>query len=176
MLTVVGDVDGWTAPEYVPFRRALRARAASPDLEGRVHFLGWRDDVVSVMANADVHCAPSLPEIREGFGLVNLEAKQAGIPSVVFPSGAYPEVITHKIDGWVCTDISAEGLAEGLEYFLTSVARRDAAAEAARRSLARFDVRVFEDSWWNVFSPSGVERRTSSAIAGAIPARGEVTR
>ena len=39
------------------------------------------------MARASVHCCPSLPDIREAFGLVVLEAKAAGLPSVVTPSG-----------------------------------------------------------------------------------------
>jgi glycosyltransferase involved in cell wall biosynthesis len=154
-LVVAGDIDGWTAPEYVPFRQALRARAQAPGLDGRVEFLGWCDDIVGVMSTAEVHCAPSLPELREGFGLVNLEAKQAGLPSVVFASGAFPEVVTHLSDGWVCSEVSAEALAEGLAYFLDDPVRRAAAGAAARRSLARFSAEAFADSWWEVFSPRG---------------------
>ena len=169
-LAVVGDIDGWTVPEYVPFRKRLRERAASPELAGRVEFLGWREDVVSVMSTADVQCAPSRPELREGFGLVNLEAKQAGVPSVVFASGAFPEVVTHKVDGWVCAEVSAAALAEGLKYFLTDRERLDAASAAARRSLERFDVPRFNESWWSVFAAAaalperraGLQKRTAT--------------
>jgi glycosyltransferase involved in cell wall biosynthesis len=151
-LVVVGDIDGWTVAEYVPFREGLKARATRPDLDGRVEFLGWRDDVARVMATADVHCAPSRPSLREGFGLVNLEAKQAGVPSVVFASGAFPEVVTHGVDGWVCSEVSAENLADGLAHFLIDPEARAAAGAAARRSLDRFDVAAFKEAWWDVFA------------------------
>ncbi len=172
-LAVAGDIDGWTAPEYVEFRQALRTRSQEPDLAGRVEFLGWCDDVWRVMSTADVHCAPSRPELREGFGLVNLEAKQAGVPSVVFASGAFPEVVTHQSDGWVCSDVSAEGLSEGLAYFLTDTARRDAAGAAAHRSLARFDIAAFAESWWEVFSAPAQPHEPLAAIERPVPS-GEV--
>lgn len=169
-LAVAGDIEGWTAPEYRPFREALRARSQKSDLADRVTFLGWCDDVRRLMSTADVHCAPSRPELREGFGLVNLEAKQAGVPSVVFKSGAFPEVVTHQRDGWVCSDVSADGLAEGLAYFLTDASKRASAGAAARESLVRFDLGSFTESWWNVVSPSiqsheplaAIERRVAS--------------
>lgn len=155
---VVGDIDGWVPPSYEGYRDRLRARAARPDLASRVHFLGWRDDVPRLLAGAAVHCCPSMPDIREGFGLVNLEAKQAGIPSVVFPTGALPEVIAHGEDGWVCRDATAEALADGLDYFLSDRERRERAGRAARASLARFNRDRFAAAWWDL-------------VGGAQPAR-----
>ena len=84
-LDVVGEIDGWEAPEYRGYRAALRDRARQPDLAGAVKFLGYREDVPTLLGRASVHCCPSRPEHREGFGLVVLEAKLAGLPSVVTP-------------------------------------------------------------------------------------------
>src|SRR5205823_689745 len=91
-LDVVGDIDGWAPADYLDFRARLRGRADAPPLAGAVRLLGWRDDVAACFASAAVHCCPSLPSIREAFGLVVLEAKNAGIPSVVFRSGALTEL------------------------------------------------------------------------------------
>ena len=44
-LDVVGDIDGWEAPEYRGHRAALRDRAARPDLAGAVNFSDYREDV-----------------------------------------------------------------------------------------------------------------------------------
>ena len=173
-LAVAGDIEGWTVPAYRPFRAAIRARALQSDLAGHVEFLGWRDDVPQVMETADVHCAPSRLELREGFGLVNLEAKQAGVPSVVFPSGAYPEVLTHKVDGWVSQEVTAEGLAEGLHYFLTNPERRAAAAAAARQSLSRFDPGVFDEAWWATFADATPRSESIAGIEGRVTSH-EVT-
>src|SRR5439155_11681499 len=119
-LSIVGTTDGWESPTYLGYREALRRRADSPELAGRVTFLGWREDIPELMAASRLHCCPSLPELREGFGLVVVEAKAAGIPSVVFASGGLPELIQHRVDGWVCREFTAAALADGLRYFLSN--------------------------------------------------------
>ncbi len=150
-LDVVGNIDGWESPAYAGYRQSLLDRAAQSDLVGRVNFLGWREDVPNLLARAAIHCCPSLPEQKEGFGLVNVEAKKAGIPSVVFPTGALPELIKHQSDGWVCSEVSAKALAEGIEYFLSNTSRREQAGQAARRSVERFSLERFADQWLAVF-------------------------
>jgi glycosyltransferase involved in cell wall biosynthesis len=150
-LDVVGDIDGWEPPAWQGYRAKVRARASQPDLAERVHFLGWREDVPVLLAGAAIHCCPSRPEIREGFGLVNIEAKIAGIPSVVCPTGALPELISHGEDGWVCSEASAVALAEGIEAFLKDPVRLERARAAARRSADRFSPDRFARAWWDVF-------------------------
>ena len=117
-----------------------------------MNFLGYREDVLHLMANAGIHCCPSCPETREGFGLVNVEAKAAGIPSVVTPSGALPELIRHREDGWVCSDGSPAAVAEGIEKFLVDPKMAATAGQAALMSLERFDRASFARAWLSVFS------------------------
>jgi glycosyltransferase involved in cell wall biosynthesis len=156
-LDVVGDMEGWVSPSYAGYRERLRARAAAPDLAGHVTFLGQREDAPDLLAAAAVHCCPSLPHLREGFGLVNIEAKQAGTPSVVFPTGALPELIEHGRDGWVCAAATAEALAEGIEFFLADPGRREEAGRRAEASLARFGRDRFARAWWAVFRGPGAD-------------------
>jgi glycosyltransferase involved in cell wall biosynthesis len=165
-LDVVGDLEAWEPAAWQGYRAGLLARAAKADLAGRVRFLGHREDVPALMAGAAVHCFPSRPSIREGFGLVSLEAKEAGIPSVVFATGALPEVIEHRRDGWVCGEATAEGLAAGLDYFLADPRRRAAAGSAARASLERFSREKFAAAWWAVFeNPSADESARGASYA-----------
>ena len=154
---VVGTMDGWVAPAYVGYRERVSSRARAPDLDGRVRFLGWRDDVPALLERAGVHCCPSRPEMREGLPLVCLEAKLHGLPSVVFPVGPFPEIVSHGLDGWICRDVSAAALAEGLEYFLADPERRERAGHAARASAGRFDPHRFATAWWDTFG-GGVDR------------------
>jgi glycosyltransferase involved in cell wall biosynthesis len=151
-LDCVGQMDGWESPTYRGYRQSLREKAAEPDLQGRVSFLGVREDVPELLSRATVHCCPSRPEQRESFGNVNVEAKAAGIPSVVFPTGALPEIVTHCADGWVCTDCSAEALADGIEYFLKCPERAEAAGIAAKASLKQFSRGPFAKAWLSVLS------------------------
>jgi glycosyltransferase involved in cell wall biosynthesis len=150
-LDIVGQVDGWVALEYSGYKNLLFDRIRQPDLDGRVTFLGYREDVPDLLAGAAIHCCPSLPEQREAFGVVNIEAKVAGVPSVVFPSGALSELIAHGDDGWICSEISAESLAEGIEYFLRSPEKLEHAGYAARMSAENFNHHLFANKWLKVF-------------------------
>jgi glycosyltransferase involved in cell wall biosynthesis len=174
-LDIVGDLEAWEPAAWQGYHARLLARAAEADLAGRVRFLGYREDVPALMAGAAVHCFPSRPSIREGFGIVSLEAKEAGIPSVVFPTGALPEVIEHRRDGWVCGEATAEALAEGLDYFLSDPVRRAAAGRAARASLDRFSREKFAAAWWAVFQGAFAREAAGGAplAAGTSSAGGE---
>jgi glycosyltransferase involved in cell wall biosynthesis len=172
-LEVIGRTGGWVAPRYAGYREALFARAAQPDLAGAVEFLGWREDVLDRLASAAVHCCPSRAEQREGFGNVVLEAKHSATPSVVFRSGALPELIAHRTDGWICDDFSAASLAEGLEFFLTAPEVAAAAGAVARESAAeRYSPAAFVDRWTSVFGVHQPDREPRRMPAGAAAALG----
>jgi glycosyltransferase involved in cell wall biosynthesis len=149
---IVGDIDGWESPEYAGYRARVRARAAAPDLAGGVRFLGLREDVPTLMAAASVHCLPSRPEQKEGFTVTTLEAKHAGLPSVVTRSGALPEMVRHEIDGWICGEVTASAIADGLEYFLTDADRARRAGEEARAWERAFSSSRFASAWAEVFA------------------------
>jgi glycosyltransferase involved in cell wall biosynthesis len=151
-LDVVGDMDGWEAPGNVGYRAGLRARAARPDLAGAVDFLGWREDVPAIMARASVHCCPSLPQQREAFGNVVLEAKLSGLPSVVTPSGDLPDLVAHRENGWVCGEPTADAIAEGIAFFLDNPVRLVHAGRAAHESAREFSAEKFADAWVQVFA------------------------
>ena len=146
-LDVVGDMDGWEPPAFEGYRARLRERAGRPDLQSAVAFLGYRDEVPTLMARASVHCCPSRPEIREAFGLVVLEAKLSGLPSVVLPSGNLPSMIEHRRTGWICPNATAADLAEGLAFFLTDPSRLAAARVAAVTSAANYGEEQFASAW-----------------------------
>jgi glycosyltransferase involved in cell wall biosynthesis len=159
-LDVVGASDGWEAPGYGGYRERVRQRAGDADLAGRVRFLGQREDVPALMAQAAVHCMPSRPEQKEGFAVTTLEAKRAGLPSVVTHSGALPEMVRHTVDGWLCPDVTADALAEGLAYFLADADRARRAGEEARASERAYNRDRFVAEWGDIFS----------AGAAAVPA------
>lgn len=151
-LDVVGSLELWEGPEFLGYRQRIRERAGQPDLRDRVRLLGVREDVPGLLAAAAVHCMPTRPETQEALGNAVLEAKRGGVPSVVTRSGALPETVTHRVDGWVCDDFSAQALAEGLEYFLTDERVRAAAGVAARASAEDFAEPRFAEAWRAAFA------------------------
>ena len=151
-LDIVGDIGGWEHPAYGGYRARVRARAEAPDLTGAVRLLGVREDVPSLLAAASVHCLPSRLEQKEGFTVATLEAKRAGLPSVVTQSGALPEIVRHTVDGWVCEEPTAAAIAEGLHYFLADHDRARRAGEQARASELAFSRTEFARQWADIFS------------------------
>lgn len=152
-----------------PFAIGLVAQVQQAGLSEQIRFLGYQDDVPQLLAAADVHVCPSVCE--EALGNVVLEAKQAGEPSVVFPSGGLPELIEHGVDGWVCSEASKTGLKEGLVRYLDmQEAELDAAKAAARSSLDRMGItkNAFAQAWLEVFSDQpGVGQEQPSRSANA---------
>jgi glycosyltransferase involved in cell wall biosynthesis len=151
-LDVVSKKDGWIAPEYSAHRDSILSGVEDDDLRGRVTLMGWRDDVPRLLARAAVHCSPSRPEMHEGMPLVCLEAKVAGTPTVAPAHGPFEELITHRNDGWLCSDLSPASVAAGLRYFLDDPTRARAAGLAARESSSRFSRSEFARRWEAVFA------------------------
>jgi glycosyltransferase involved in cell wall biosynthesis len=136
------------------FAVALRESVRAAGLDDRIRFLGEVQDVPGLLSRCAVHVMPSLWE--EPFGIVVIEAKQAGIPSVVFRGGAWAELVRHQVDGYACTQRTAAALVEAFEYFIQDPRARHDAAQAARASAQRFSRERFATGWVDVFR--GVRR------------------
>src|SRR5207247_3666306 len=102
------DVDFYLAGDYSwqnAFATGLMNDIRAKGLDHRIRFLGEINDVPQLLEQCDLHVCPSVWE--EPFGLVVLEAKTQGIPSVVFPSGGLKETVQHQVDGYICADKTA---------------------------------------------------------------------
>ena len=137
-----------------PFADALRDRVDAAGLSDRIRFLGSVDDVPGLLSLADVHTAPSVWE--EPLGNVVVEAKQAGVPSVVFASGGIPELVVEGgRDAVLCRDKTARALADGLRHYLDLPAPALAdAGRAAHASLEALGITrdAFVRAWSDVFT------------------------
>lgn len=131
------------------FASGLRDEVEAAGLAHRIRFLGEVQDIPGLLSRCALHVMPSLWD--EPFGIVVIEAKQAGIPSVVFRGGAWAEIVRHRVDGYACHDRNAAALVDAFEYF---IARPDVLAQAAseaRASASRFSRTRFEHDWVTVF-------------------------
>ncbi len=91
---------------------SLRERAASADLDGRVRFLGFREDVVELMFAMDaiVHCSTS----PEPFGRVIVEAMLCGKPVIAAAAGGAAEIVEDGVTGFLTPPGDVDALAERL--------------------------------------------------------------
>lgn len=137
-----------------PFADALIERVEAAGLSGRIRFLGEVDDVFGLLDLADVHTVPSVWE--EPLGNVVVEAKQAGVPSVVFPSGGIPELVVEDgRDAVLCRTKTAGALADGLRHYLDLPGPDLAdAGRAAHASLETLGItrEAFVQAWADVYA------------------------
>jgi glycosyltransferase involved in cell wall biosynthesis len=82
---------GASLPKDAAYEASLRARANESDLSGRVTFLGFREDVLSVMRSWSVFVSSSVEP--EAVGLTTLEAMSLGIPVVGTDHGATSDIV-----------------------------------------------------------------------------------
>ena len=148
-----GDVRFLIAGDYTwknPLAQSLMARVAASPAAARIVFLGMIESVPRLLEVSDVHACPSM--WQEPLANIVIEAKAAGIPSIVFPVGGLGEVVEHMVDGYMCKTSTPEALIEAIEFLADNPATCRAMGEAARLGLdRRFGLDRFKREWLEVF-------------------------
>ncbi len=118
-----------------PLDSSLREQASVLGLEGRVEFLGQRDDVPELLKAWDVF---ALSSWSEGTSVTLLESMASALPAVVTSVGGNPELVEDGVSGRLVESDDARGFAEALAD-LADAEHREAMGQRARSELvARF--------------------------------------
>jgi glycosyltransferase involved in cell wall biosynthesis len=110
---------------------ALRAQAGRLGVDHRVRFLGWQDDVWSLLAGADFLVCPSRVE---PLGNVVIEAWAAGVPVVATMSAGPAALISDGTTGLLVPVGDAPALAAAMTRLAGDAVLRDGLAEAGRQA------------------------------------------
>lgn len=115
-------------------------------------FLGEVKNIKEFFKNIDVLCVPSVKQ--EPLGNVLVEAKMYSTPCIIFPSGGMPELISHKIDGFICKSQTSEALIDGLEYYINHPESIVNQSKSSFESIDKLEINrdSFEKKWLNVFN------------------------
>jgi sugar transferase (PEP-CTERM/EpsH1 system associated) len=136
-----------------PAAGALRDRAERPDLDGRVHFLGRRDDIPLVLRGLDVFALPSL---NEGISNTVLEAMASGLPIVATRTGGNPELIEDGVTGRLVPVGDAAALAQALGTYARDPLLRTLHGKAAReRAVEEFGLDRMVDRYRRLYLEAG---------------------
>ncbi|NMB20386.1 MAG: glycosyltransferase family 4 protein [Firmicutes bacterium] len=125
-LVIVGD-----GPE----RHRLEQYAHGLGLGDKVRFLGWRDDVPSLMVGWDCF---ALPSFSEGFNLSVLEAMASRLPVVVSDLPSLREAIVPGKSGQLVLPGSAPDLAAALLHVLKAPEKARAMGEFNRHHVETY--------------------------------------
>ncbi len=117
-----------------PLRGEAEAFVAGSLIQSRVHWLGKRDDVASLMKSST---ALVLPSLWEGMPNVVLEAMAAGLPVVATGVDGTRELVTHNVTGRLCEPGRSDSLAAALAALLDAPAAASEMAARAQLSVAK---------------------------------------
>ena len=122
------------------YAKDLRQQAKALDVADRVHFLGFRPDVPSLMRLSDVVVHTSVAP--EPFGRVIVEGMLALKPVVAARAGGAGEIVDDGVSGVLVAPGDANALAAALAGLLANPAKAQALAETGyRMALERFSLR-----------------------------------
>lgn len=93
----------------------LRAETLRKNVNGKVKFLGWREDINELMPVFDMLVLPSL---NEGMGRVLIEAMAAGKPVVASRVGGIPDLVRHGETGYLVPPADEKSLADAILMLL----------------------------------------------------------
>ncbi|MFV0446289.1 MAG: glycosyltransferase [Planctomycetaceae bacterium] len=113
-----------------PRRRPLQEQIASKHLSGRVHLLGRRDDIPSILKGST---ACVLPSRWEGLPNVVLEAMAAGCPVVATDVEGTRELVEHDVTGRLIPAGATDALTAEIRWVLDHPAAAQQQSKSAQR-------------------------------------------
>lgn len=99
-----------------PLRKDLESHASDLGISQRVRFLGFRDDISSILRILDLFV---LSSTSEGISLTLLEAMAAGLPIVATKVGGNPEVVIDGTTGFLVAPKKPAEMAEAIYNLLS---------------------------------------------------------
>lgn len=146
-LHVVGRAPG--VGNLIDYSETKRLKELGRKWSGRVRHTEFTDNPADAFLEASLHLCPSV--WADPSPNVIFEAKHCGVPTIAFPNGGIPELIEHKVDGYLCENQTAGGLAEAIEYFLERPdALKNGRVKAYESLQTRFSYERYRRAWQNV--------------------------
>lgn len=147
---IVGGAERRSADIY---RAELERRANEARIADRVHFLGQRDDVASLLWASDIYCQPNTQP--EPFGLSFIAALYAGLPVVTTDLGGAREIVTPAC-GMLVPAGDAAALRSALERMMGEADLRERLRAAAPARAAA------------LCAPGAAVQRLSEVLGGVV--------
>jgi len=113
----------------------LKSAARQMNVEEKVFFLGWRNDVNEILPLFDIFVLPSL---NEGMGRVLVEAMAAGKPIVASNTGGIPDLVTHARNGLLVPPGDVSGFSGAIAWMLRNPDRAERMGAYGRNDCSKF--------------------------------------
>lgn len=121
-------------------------RCKKLDIEGYAKYVGpkYGQNKTDILLNSDIFVFPTL---NDAFGVVILEAMQAGLPVVSTIEGAIPEIVDDNTTGYLIHKGDIQALSDKIEGLINNPDLRIQLGLAGREKfLSTFTLDIFEDN------------------------------
>ena len=140
-----------------PCEAAVKQRVATLKLEDRVNFLGTRDDIPDLLADAQVFVLTSK---SEGLPISIIEAMRAGLPVIASDVGGVSELVVSDETGFLVARGDVMALRARLETVLSDAGLRARLGAAGRQRFdAHFELEAMLVKTWSVYQITLQARR-----------------
>jgi len=131
-------------------RQTYETSVQQQQLEGIIHFLGYRDDVPLLTTRADL-CV--LVSVKEGLPRAIIEAAAAGRPMIATDVVGNRDSLIDGVTGFLVALNDAQALAAKIELLLSDRTLRSTMGQQARKyALEHFDERLVTDRIIDVYN------------------------
>jgi len=145
----VPDVFLWIAGSG-PIKKDLINQTKRLGLDGRVKFLGWRDDKEALMATSDICVFPSR---NDAFGAVIIEAWAAKKPNIACKSPGPKAIIKDNYDGLLVDIDDSNQLADTIKkVIINKKLRQSLANNGHRKFMKNYSEQAFSSNIIKIYS------------------------
>jgi len=124
----------------------------APDFGLRTHYVGYLHDELTLSllyTAADLFVSPSM---QENLPNTIMEAMACGTPCVAFDVGGIPDLIDHKLNGYLAQPYAVESLAEGMAWVLSGEVQAASLSRACRAKVEReFDITASAEKYLELY-------------------------
>jgi glycosyltransferase involved in cell wall biosynthesis len=103
-----------------------------PDIGFRVHYMGHMHDDLSLSVLYSAADVMVIPSRQDNLPNTGVEAHACGLPVVAFNTGGLPDIVSHKISGYLASPFDTFDLANGIKWAVSDSARRSELSRSAR--------------------------------------------
>jgi len=122
-----------------------------PKLPYKIRYLGHLNDDVSLVSLYSACDVMVVPSKREAFGQTASESLACGTPVVAFEVGGLPDIIDHKINGYLAQPFDTLDLAQGIDWVLNNENYDELSKSAREKVVREFDYSVVAKKYINLY-------------------------
>lgn len=148
------------------YREELESLVEGMGLLESVKLYGYQENIFDYLACADCLVFPS---VREGLGMVALEAMSMGIPVVASDNRGTREYMKDGCNGYVCDVKKAVTFIDAIEKVCRMQPQELAAmGEEGRKTAKRFDIRKTNDIMGKIYETADALKEPLSEVEARI--------